>query len=95
MSAPFESGERIMFVDQRARTYLVKLLAGGTFHTHGGTLAHDQVLGKEQGSRFETSGGMVLTAFRPRFADYVLKMPRDAQVVYPKDLGPILIHADV
>jgi tRNA (adenine57-N1/adenine58-N1)-methyltransferase len=95
VSAPFEAGERIMFVDQRDRTYLVTLQAGGTFHSHGGTLAHDLVLGREQGARFETSGGMVLTAFRPRFADYVLKMPRTAQVVYPKDLGPILVHADI
>jgi tRNA (adenine57-N1/adenine58-N1)-methyltransferase len=95
VSAPFEPGERIMFVDQRARTYLVKLQVGGTFHTHSGTLAHDLVLGRNQGSRFETSGGMVLLAFRPRFADYVLKMPRTAQVVYPKDLGPILVHADI
>ena len=38
---------------------------------------------------------MVLTAFRPRFADFVLKMPRAAQVVYPKDLGPIVTYADV
>jgi tRNA (adenine57-N1/adenine58-N1)-methyltransferase catalytic subunit len=42
-----------------------------------------------------TSRGMVLVAFRPRFADYVLKMPRGAQVVYPKDLGPIVVYADV
>lgn len=95
MSAPFEAGERIMFIDQRDRTYLVKLHVGGTFHTHSGSLAHDLVLGRDQGARFETSGGMVLMAFRPRFADYVLKMPRTAQVVYPKDLGPILVHADI
>ena len=43
----------------------------------------------------EPVGGMVLAAFRPRFADYVLKMPRGAQVVYPKDLGPIVVYADV
>jgi tRNA (adenine57-N1/adenine58-N1)-methyltransferase len=95
MSAPFEAGERVLFVDQRDRPYLVKLQAGGTFHTHSGTLAHDEVLGRPEGTRFETSSGMVLLAFRPRFADYVLKMPRGAQVVYPKDLGPILTYADV
>ena len=38
---------------------------------------------------------MVLIAFRPRFADYALKMKRGAQVVYPKDLGPILTYADI
>ena len=95
MSAPFEPGERVLFVDQRDRTYLVKLQAGGTFHTHGGMLGHDEVIGRPEGIRLETSGGMVLTAFRPRFADFVLKMPRGAQVVYPKDVGPILVHADV
>jgi tRNA (adenine57-N1/adenine58-N1)-methyltransferase len=95
VGAPFEPGERVLFVDQRDRQYLVTLLAGGTFHTHSGTLAHDEVLGRSEGSRFETSSGMVLIAFRPRFADHVLKMPRGAQVVYPKDIGPILTYADV
>jgi tRNA (adenine57-N1/adenine58-N1)-methyltransferase len=95
VGAPFEAGERVLFVDQRDRQYLVKLQAGGTFHTHSGTLPHDDVLGRAEGTRFETSAGMVLTAFRPRFADFVLKMPRGAQVVYPKDLGPILTYADI
>ncbi|HSL12200.1 MAG TPA: tRNA (adenine-N1)-methyltransferase [Actinomycetota bacterium] len=95
MGAPFEAGERVLFVDQRDRQYLVKLQAGGTFHTHSGSLAHDEVLGRAEGTRFETSAGMVLLAFRPRFADYVLKMPRGAQVVYPKDLGPIVTYADI
>jgi tRNA (adenine57-N1/adenine58-N1)-methyltransferase len=95
MSPPFEPGERILLVDQRGRTYLFAVHAGGTYHTHSGTLAHDSLLGKPEGTRIETSSGMVLTAFRPRFADHVLKMPRAAQVVYPKDLGPIVTYADV
>ena len=95
MSGPFEPGERVLFLDARDRTYLVRLQAGGTFHTHGGALAHDLVLGASEGVRVETTGGMGLTAFRPRLADYVLKMPRGAQVIYPKDIGPILVLADV
>jgi tRNA (adenine57-N1/adenine58-N1)-methyltransferase catalytic subunit len=95
MSAPFEAGERALLVDQRDRTYLVRLEPGATYHTHSGTLEHDLILGELEGARVETSKGMVLTAFRPRFADYVLKMPRGAQVVYPKDLGPIVVYADV
>ncbi len=95
MSAPFEPGERVLLIDERARQYLVKLQAGGTFHSHSGALPHDELLGRPEGTRVRTAGGMALTAFRPRFADYVLKMPRGAQVVYPKDLGPILVYADI
>jgi tRNA (adenine57-N1/adenine58-N1)-methyltransferase catalytic subunit len=92
---PFEAGERVLFVDARDRTYLVRLQTGGTFHTHGGALRHDLVIGRPEGVRLETAGGMVLIAFRPRFADYALKMPRGAQVIYPKDIGPILVFADI
>jgi tRNA (adenine57-N1/adenine58-N1)-methyltransferase len=95
MSAPFEPGDRALLIDQRDRTYLLRLEVGGTFHSHGGTLAHDDVIGAVEGSRFETSKGMVVSAFRPRLADFILKMPRGPQVVYPKDLGPIVTYADI
>src|SRR5206468_141684 len=42
-----------------------------------------------------TTLGARLVALRPTLADYVLEMPRGAQVIYPKDLGPILVLADV
>jgi tRNA (adenine57-N1/adenine58-N1)-methyltransferase len=95
MSAPFEAGESVLLVDQRDRTYLFTLEVGAVYHTHAGTLAHDDLIGRPEGTRAGTSKGMIVTAFRPRFADYVLKMPRGAQVVYPKDLGPIVVYADV
>jgi tRNA (adenine57-N1/adenine58-N1)-methyltransferase len=95
MSAPFEAGEKVLLIDQRDRTYLFSLRAGATYHTHAGTLAHDDLIGRREGIRVTTARGMVLAAFRPRFADFVLKMPRGPQVVYPKDLGPIVVYADV
>jgi tRNA (adenine57-N1/adenine58-N1)-methyltransferase catalytic subunit len=95
MSAPFEPGEKVLLIDQRERTYLFRLEPGATYHTHSGMLAHDEILGSPQGATVHTSKGMVLVAFRPRFADFVLKMPRGAQVVYPKDIGQIVTYADV
>jgi tRNA (adenine57-N1/adenine58-N1)-methyltransferase len=92
---PFWAGERILLIDQRDRSYLFTLQEEGTYHTHSGTLAHADLLGEPEGTRVQTSKGMVFVAFRPRFADYVLKMPRGAQVIYPKDLGPIVTYADV
>ena len=68
---------------------------GDLSHAQRHAAARRVCSGRRRASRVETSKGMVLTAFRPRFADFVLKMPRGAQVVYPKDLGPIMIYADI
>jgi tRNA (adenine57-N1/adenine58-N1)-methyltransferase len=53
------------------------------------------VLGREEGVVVRSSGGARYTAVRPTLAEVVLKMPRGAQVIYPKDLGPILIMGDI
>jgi tRNA (adenine57-N1/adenine58-N1)-methyltransferase len=95
MSGAFEAGERILLVDQRGRRYLVRLQPGQTWHSHGGTLPHDLILGSQEGILVHSASGMVFRCFRPRLADFVLKMPRGAQVVYPKDVGAILVEADV
>lgn len=95
MSGPFESGERILLVDKRGRRYLLRLKAGETWHSHGGGLPHDLVIGSPEGTEVHSASGMGFRAFRPRMADFVFKMPRGAQVVYPKDVGAILVEADV
>jgi tRNA (adenine57-N1/adenine58-N1)-methyltransferase catalytic subunit len=95
MSGPFEPGERILLVDQRDRRYLVRLRAGETWHSHGGGVPHDLLIGEPEGTVVHSATGMAFRAFRPRMADFVLKMPRGAQVVYPKDVGAILVEADV
>jgi tRNA (adenine57-N1/adenine58-N1)-methyltransferase len=91
----FGTGQRALFVDARGRRYLVRLAAGGSFHTHLGVVRHDDVIGALEGTSVAASGGSSLLAFRPTLGDFVLKMRRGAQVVYPKDLGLILVYADV
>ena len=95
MSTPFEPGERILLVDQRGRRYLVRLHAGETWHSHGGGVPHDLLIGAVEGTVVRSATGMSFHAFRPRMADFVLKMPRGAQVIYPKDLAVILFWADI
>lgn len=92
---PFSTGERVLLRDERGRTFLVRLEAGETFHFHGGALPHDLVIGSEEGVTVHTSTGASLRCFRPRLADFILKMGRGAQVIYPKDIGPILVYGDV
>ncbi len=89
------AGELVLLVDRRGRRYLVTLESGGTFHSHHGTLEHEAIIGCEETAEVQTSLGRSLRIFRPTFADFVLKMPRGAQVVYPKDIGPILIEGDI
>ncbi len=92
---PFQAGERVVLLDERGRRYLVRLETGGTFHFHGGALPHGLVIGSGEGTSVHSTTGASLLCFRPRLADFVLKMSRGAQVIYPKDLGSILVYADV
>lgn len=91
----FVAGERALLIDPKDRRYLITLRTGKQFHSHHGTIAHDDLIGRAEGSEVTSSGGMKLLAFRPSLADYVLKMQRGAQVIYPKDLALVLIYADV
>ncbi len=89
------AGERVLLIDHKRRRYLVTLAEGGEFHSHAGVLAHDEIIGSSEGAPFSTSKGGSYTVLRPTLADFVLKMPRGAQVIYPKDLAPILMLADI
>ena len=88
-------GERVLLIDAKDRRYLVKLREGATFHTHSGLVAHADVIGASEGATIEGSTGRRFLVLRPTLADVVLKMPRGAQVIYPKDLGAILLAADI
>lgn len=92
---PLEPGERVLLIDGRGRRFLVRLQPGQSFHFHGGVVPHDLILGSEEGTVVHSSMGAELRCLRPTMRDLILKMPRGAQVVYPKDIGAILVHADI
>ena len=85
----------MLLIDPKDRRYLITLMAGATFHTHAGILAHDDIIGAPEGRTVNGSTGRSFLVLRPTMSDVVLKMPRGAQVIYPKDLGAILIAADI
>lgn len=91
----FFNGERIHLVDQKRRQYALTLKAGETYQFSGQRIAHDTLIGRPDGSIVTLSGGKKMLALRPTFGDYVLKMPRGAQVLYPKDLAIIPMWADI
>lgn len=95
MAAEFGVGEKALLVDSKDRRYLITLTEGGEFHSHTGVISHNAIIGTPEGTAFRSSRGSRFVAFRPRLSDFVLKMPRGAQVIYPKDLGPLLLLADI
>jgi len=91
----FQSGERIHLVDKKGRQYALTLKAGDLYQLSGHKITHDDIIGKPDGSLVTLSGDKTMLALKPTFGDYVLKMPRGAQVLYPKDLALIPMWADV
>ena len=66
MSGPFEAGERALFIDSRGRRYLIMLAAGKQFHSHLGTVAHDDLIGAPDGSELKASSGPACGRSAPR-----------------------------
>lgn len=95
MARPFEAGDRVQLTDPKGRMHTIVLSPGQVFHTHTGTLAHDSVIGLPEGSVVTSSGGTAYLALRPLLSDYVMSMPRGAQVIYPKDSAQIITMGDV
>ncbi|MBC8092885.1 MAG: tRNA (adenine-N1)-methyltransferase [Pseudonocardia sp.] len=91
----FRAGDRVQLTDPKGRHYTITLEAGAQYHTHRGGIAHDDLIGRPEGSLVLSPVGTPYLALRPRLADYVLSMPRGAQVIYPKDAAQILMWGDV
>lgn len=94
-TAPFSNGDVVVLYDRRRRRYRLKLSIGANYHTHMGPLAHDDIIGQSEGCFVSTNKGNRLLVFRPTLLEAVLDIPRHSQVIYPKDLGAILIRGDI
>jgi len=91
----FVVGDRVQLTDPKGRLHTVVLAPGKLFHTHHGTVAHDDLIGRPEGCVVTSSGGTPYLALRPLLSDYVLAMPRGAQVIYPKDAALIVTMGDI
>lgn len=94
-SGPFVTGDRVQLTDTKGRKYTVVLVSGAEFFTHHGAVRHDDLIGTPEGSIVTSSGEASYLALRPLLTDYVLSMPRGAQVIYPKDAAQIVHEGDM
>jgi tRNA (adenine57-N1/adenine58-N1)-methyltransferase len=95
ITGPFTVGERVQLTDAKGRHYTMELTEGAEFHTHRGAIAHNEVIGLEQGSVVKSSNGAPYLVLRPLLVDYIMSMPRGPQVIYPKDAAQIVHEGDI
>jgi tRNA (adenine57-N1/adenine58-N1)-methyltransferase len=91
----FEVDDLVLILDGKGRRYLFSLLEDGEFHCHAGIVSHNDIIGSQAGSSVESTKGTSFRLLSPTLSDYILKMPRGAQVIYPKDHGTIITYADI
>ncbi len=94
MEATLKPNDAVLFIDRKGRRYL-KMLRPGTRILIRGEISADDLLGVEEGSRVKLSTGETFLVLRPTYADLIPHLPRRAQVIYPKDTGPLLVWGDV
>lgn len=92
---PLRPGERVQLTDPKGRMHTITLEPGKEFHTHRGAIAHDALIGGSEGVVVTSTDGTAYLATRPLLADYVMSMPRGAQVIYPKDAAQIVAMGDI
>ena len=89
-----KENDAVLFIDRKGRRYL-KILRPGHKIMIRGEVQPEALYGLEEGSRVKLSSGETFIVLRPTYADLIPHLPRAAQVIYPKDTGPLLIWGDV
>jgi len=93
--SPFSHGEKALLYDRRNRRYVVVLETGSRFFTHIGAISHDQIIGRLGGFYVQTDSGHRFFVVKPTLQESIFELPRESQVIYPKDIGAIIMKADL
>lgn len=95
MSGLLQDGDAVIFLDRKDRTYLRTLRRGARIAVRGMPLGCDELIGRPEGSVVETAGGEPFLVLRPTYAQLIPNLPRQAQPIYPKDVGIVLLWGDI
>jgi tRNA (adenine57-N1/adenine58-N1)-methyltransferase len=92
---PLQAEEPVVLLDRKDREYLSRLDQRRPISIRGGKISVDDIIGRDEGSVVRSSLNEPFLVFRPSLPQLIPNLPRTAQVIYPKDIGPILIWADL
>jgi tRNA (adenine57-N1/adenine58-N1)-methyltransferase catalytic subunit len=89
------NGDLAELVGLRHKHFIINLKAGAKFETHRGILMHDDLIGKPWGTQVFSHMGAPFFLLQPSLADLLIDIPRTTQILYPKDIGFILVYMGV
>jgi tRNA (adenine57-N1/adenine58-N1)-methyltransferase len=84
-------GDLAQLVGLRHKNFILALQAGAKFETHRGILQHDDLIGKPWGTQVFSHIGSPFFLLQPSLADLITELPRTTQILYPKDIGFVLV----
>jgi tRNA (adenine57-N1/adenine58-N1)-methyltransferase len=90
-----QPGDDVLFVDAKEREYLRTLKPGSRISLHKGSFQADHLIGLPEGSLVYTQNNEPFRILRPTYAHLIPNLPRRAQVIYPKDVGVMLLWGDI
>ncbi len=90
-----QAGELVLLVSADKKRFVVRLVPGEEFHTHKGYIAHDDLIGLAMGSTVLSHTGKRFLIMRPSFEELLMTVRRATQIMYPKDVGYILLKLSI
>jgi tRNA (adenine57-N1/adenine58-N1)-methyltransferase len=80
----------LLFFDLR-RQWLIRVESNRQFHTHKGFIDLGLLIGRPFGSAVKSSLSYTFWALRPSTHDLIMHSARKTQIMYPKDIGLIIL----
>ncbi len=88
-------GDLVQILDHEGRFFYFRLAPGARLETHRGILQHSDLIGRPYGSKVLTHLGRPFYFFTPPIHDLVNDAKRQSQILFPKDIGLILLKLNV
>lgn len=86
-----QEGDLAELVGIGFKHFIVQLKTDAALHSHRGVVQHNDLIGKPWGTRITSHKGNPFYLLQPALADLIRGIPRSTQIMYPKDIGFILI----
>jgi len=90
-----KENDLVLLISHDRKRYMLTLRAGDRFHTHKGIVEHDEIIGQPLGREIQSHLGQSFMILQPSLYDLLMNLKRSSQIIYPKEIGPILLRMNV